>query len=295
MADTPAEVAPGVPGLPGPPGPPGGEAPVFVAFDVETTGLIAGVDRVVELAAVAFRGNDVLETSSALVNPGVPIPDEVSRVTGITDQVLEGAPPPARPLADFLRVLSLGTPVAHNAPFDVGFVLREAQEAGLELPAGPVLDTRGLARKAFPGRFSYGLGTLVRDLRIPTGGEHRALADAHTCRSLFLECTRKLVADGRLGEGLPAGELARLSGYPLDFHRHAPRQPGLARMLHQAAVRGSGVHITYRASDGEVTERLIMPLSLACVGGAPAVRAFCTLRGDDRTFFLGSIVEAHEP
>jgi len=292
VADVPAEVAPGTPR---PPGMPGGEAPVFVAFDVETTGLIAGVDRVVELAAVAFRGDEVLETSSALVNPGVPIPAETSRVTGITDDVVKDAPPPAGPLADFLRVLSRGAPVAHNAAFDVGFVLREAQEAALELPPGPVLDTRGLARRAFPGRFSYGLGNLVRDLRIPASGEHRALADAHTCRSLFLECTRKLVRDGRLGAGLPVPELARLSGYPLDFHRHAPRQPGLARMLYNAAGRGSGVHITYRSSDGEVTERLIMPLSLCCVGGAPAVRAFCTLRGEDRTFFLGSIVEAHEP
>ena len=139
-------------------------APVYVAFDVETTGLIAGVDRVVELAAVVFQGEEILAESSALVNPGVPIPPAVSRVTGITEQTLAVAPPTPGPLADFLRTLSAGTPVAHNAVFDVGFVLTEAQEAGLALPPGPVLDTRGLARRAFPGRFSYGLGNLVRDL-----------------------------------------------------------------------------------------------------------------------------------
>jgi DNA polymerase III subunit epsilon len=270
---------------------PAAALPVFVAFDVETTGLIAGVDRVVELAAVAFQGEQVVEAFSALVNPGVPVPAVVTRVTGITDETLIGAPPPAGPLADFLRTLSRGTPVAHNAVFDVGFVLTEAQEAGLALPQGPVLDTRGLARRAFPGRFSYGLGNLVKDLQIQTLGVHRALADAHACRTLFLECVRRLGKDGE-----PAlEELARLSGAPLDFHGHAPRQPGIARMLQKAVLAGSGVQITYRSSDGEITERMIMPLSISCVGGDPAVRAFCTLRGDNRTFFLGSIVEAHQP
>jgi len=268
-----------------------GAAPVFVAFDVETTGLIAGVDRVVEMAAVVFRGEEVLETSDALVNPGVPIPAAVSRVTGITDQTVASAPRPEGPLAAFLRVLARGTPVAHNAVFDVGFVLAEAQGAGLDLPSGPVLDTRLLARRAFPGRYSYSLGNLVRDLRLPASGAHRALADAHACRALFRECVRQLATAGQPG----LEELARLGSRPLDFHLHAPRQPGFARMLHKAALKGSGVHITYRASDGEVTDRLIMPLSLSCIGGEPAVRAFCTLRGDDRTFFLGSIVEAREP
>lgn len=276
-------------------GPAPGAAPVFVAFDVETSGLIAGVDRVVELAAVVFRGEEVLEESSALVNPGVSIPAAVSRVTGITDQTLAGAPPPAGPLAQFLRLLARGTPVAHNATFDVGFVLTEAREAGLALPPGPVLDTRGLARRAYPGRYSYGLANLVRDLQIRTEGNHRALADAHACRLLFLECARALSGNRHPYAWPSLEELARLSGRPLDFHQHAPRQPALARMLQNAVLRGSGVQITYRSSDGEVTERLVMPLSISCVGGEPAVRAFCTLRGEDRTFFLGSIVEAHEP
>ena len=265
--------------------------PAFVAFDVETTGLVAGVDRVVELAAVVFQGEEIVEAFSALVNPGVPVPPAVSRVTGITDEALAGAPPPAGPLADFLLTLSRGTPVAHNAGFDVGFVLMEAQEAGLELPEGPVLDTRGLARRAFPGRFSYGLGNLVRDLRIETAGAHRALADAHACRALFHECARKLARDAEP----TVEELARLSGAPLDFHGHAPRQPRIARILQTAVLAGSAVQITYRAADGEVTDRMIMPLSITCVGGTPAVTAFCTMRNENRTFFLGSISEAREP
>jgi DNA polymerase-3 subunit epsilon len=263
----------------------------FVAFDVETTGLVAGVDRVVEMAAVVFAGDEVRESFSSLVNPGVSMPAAVTRVTGITDEMLAGAPAPLAPLTDFLQILHRGTPVAHNAVFDVGFVLSEAQEAGLPMPDGPVLDTRGIARKAFPGRFSYGLGNLVKDLGLETAGAHRALADAHACRSLFHACCERLSPGA-----LPAQEdLVRFSGAPLDFRDHAPRQPGIARLMKAAIDAGGAVQITYHSSDGETTERMIMPLAITCIGGAPAVTAFCTLRNENRTFFLGSIQDARAP
>jgi DNA polymerase III epsilon subunit family exonuclease len=262
--------------------------PVIVAFDVETTGLIAGVDRVVELAAVAFRGDEVLETFSRLVNPGIPMPSAAGRVTGITDEMLAEAPPPAAALPGFLRLLRCGTPLAHNAVFDVGFVGIDAEEAGLPAPEGPVLDTRGLARKAFPGRFSYSLGNLTRDLELEEPGAHRALADAHACRRLFQACVRKLTRDA----DLTIEEMARLCGAPLDFACHAPRQPRTARLLKRALEVETLVSISYRSYCGAVTTRTIKPLSLSIVGGNVAVTAFCTLRNDRRTFFLGSITEA---
>jgi DNA polymerase III subunit epsilon len=258
---------------------------------VETTGLIAGVDRVVEFAAVLFSGDEIVEAFSSLVNPGVAMPAVVTKVTGITDEMLAGAPAPSGPVSDFLRLLARGVPVAHNSPFDVGFVVEEAEAAGLCLPEGPVLDTRGLARKAFPDRYSYSLANLVRELRLETAGAHRALADAHSCRSLFRACHDVLAREGEP----TVADLARFSGAPLDFQAHAPRQPRIARLLKKAIDAGSAVAIRYRSSDGETSERMIMPLSLSCVGGNPAVLAFCTLRNENRTFFLGSITEARAP
>ena len=262
--------------------------PVIVAFDVETTGLVAGVDRVVELGAVAFRGDEVLDTFSRLVNPGIRMPHAAERVTGITDEMLAEAPPPAAALPGFLSLLGSGTPLAHNAVFDVGFVGMEAEEACLSVPQGPVLDTRGLARKAFPGRFSYSLGNLSRDLRLEMPGAHRALADSHACRRLFQACSGKLSGE----EELTIANLARLSGAPLDFCCHAPRQPRTARLLQQALCCGRMVDITYRSACGEVTRRTIKPPSFSVVGGNVAVVAFCTLRNETRTFSLDSIAEA---
>jgi DNA polymerase III epsilon subunit family exonuclease len=277
--------------------------PVFVAFDVETTGLVAGVDRVVEVAAVSFQGDEVLDSFSRLVNPGARMPAVATRVTGITDEMIADAPPPSSVLPKFLAMLNQGTPVAHNAGFDVAFVCVEVEEAGLLPPRGQVLDTRGLARRAFPGRFSYSLVNLVQDLKLETPGAHRALSDAHACRQLFLACVRELEQgaptkdpsacgpDGPLHQ-ISIPELVRLSGALLDFTAHAPRQTQTARLLQAARVGGMLVDICYRASDGTLTGRRIKPLSFTIAGGGVAVVAWCSLRNDTRTFFLDSITDA---
>ncbi len=253
--------------------------PLVAAFDVETTGLIPGVDRIVELGAVLFRGEDVLETFDQLVDPGIPMPQEAREINGISDSMLRGMPAVGAALPPFLALVSKGTPVAHNAVFDVGFLSVDIMAAGLEAPQGPVLDTRILARRAFPGRFSYSLSNLVRDLSIRVSGAHRALADAHACRLLYLECLR-------------AGgweKLTRSCGEPLDFTTHAPRLARTASLLQQAIAAGAEVEITYRSARGEKTVRTIQPRAFSCVGGSVGVVAFCSLRNERRTFRLDSI------
>ena len=261
--------------------------PVFVAFDIETTGLLPGVDRIVELAGVAFQGDAVLSTFEQLVDPGIPIPGEASRINGITDDMVKGMPTVAETLPGFLAFLRRGTPVAHNAVFDVSFLWADIEAAGTAAPVGPVLDTRGLARRAFPGRYSYSLGNLVRDMGLPVDGAHRARNDAQACRLLFVLCV------GLLGQETTPGveELSRMSGAPLDFGPNAPRQARTAAALEQALRNGSTVEIAYRSAGGELTQRRIRPLSYARVGGAVAVVAFCMMRNDTRTFLIDSILE----
>jgi DNA polymerase III subunit epsilon len=209
----------------------------FVAFDIVTTGLVPGVHRIVELAAVAFAGEEVLGTFEQLVDPGVPIPPEATRVNGIDDRMLSGCPGVREVLPAFLSFLGNGTPVAHNAVFDVGFIAREIEQLCLQPPAGPVLDTKWLARSAFPDRFSYSLPTLARDLGIHPPKAHRALADAHTCRLLFLLCVRELALRqrGTLEDAAAPAELVKRSGPELDFGSRSPNQGRHAAAL-QAAL-----------------------------------------------------------
>jgi DNA polymerase III subunit epsilon len=259
------------------------EKPLFVAFDLETTGLFAGVDRIVECAAVAFRGAEVADTFARLVDPGMPIGADASRVSGITDAMVKGAPPIGEVLPDFAAFLGRGTAMAHNAVFDVGFLSAALAVAGMSGPPGPVLDTRGLARRAFPGRRSYSLENLARDLDLGTPGAHRALADAHTCRLLFGACTHAW---------LTVEQLAEMSGPALDFGEHAPRAPRIAAVLDRARAVNALVDISYRDAREESTDRRIRPLAFAMVGGSTAIRAFCTLRNEERVFRLDSIMEA---
>ena len=195
-------------------------------------------------------------------------------------------------LPAFLELLRQGIPVAHNAVFDVGFLVPDIDRAGIAVHDLPVLDTRGLARAAFPGRQGYSLERLARELGIvePSAGgfAHRALADAHTCMKLFGACARVL-ADRGLSS---LEDLARLSGPALDFTAHAPRQPRYAALLEEARQAGGLAEIAYVSASGEKTVREIKPLGFGAVGGAPVVRAFCRLRMEERTFRLDCIRDA---
>jgi DNA polymerase III epsilon subunit-like protein len=199
-----------------------------------------------------------------------------------------GQPRAADVLPCFLSFLARGTPVAHNAAFDVGFLCPDIQAGLLEPPFGPVLDTRALARRAFPGRYSYSLANLARDFSLPPAGDaHRALADAIMCGNLLVTCVEALLS----GREPCAEELARMSG-PLDFGAHAPRLHVMAALLDHARKEGREVEIDYRSGQGETTRRRIRPLRFTRVGSSIAVIAWCYLRGGNRTFILDSITSA---
>jgi DNA polymerase-3 subunit epsilon len=259
-----------------------------VAVDLETTGLIPGYDRIVEIGAVAFSvGAGVEAEFTELVDPGIPIPPAAARVSGITDAMVRGRPPVAAPLAAFLAFLGDAVPMAHNAAFDVGFLAADAARLGLAAPSTPVVDTRALARAAFAGRPSYALDALCRELGLART-EHRALADAHSCRMLFLACLERLAAAGAATE--PA-VLAATGGPPIDLAARAPAALATIAGLSRAMEGGADVEIAYESARKERTFRRIQPLSFSIVGGSPAVVAFCRLRGERRTFLVDSIRE----
>jgi DNA polymerase-3 subunit epsilon len=257
----------------------------FTAFDVETTGLFPGVDRIAEIAAVRFDTDRVLGTFQSLVNPGIPMSAEAMAVNGISDGMLVGQPDIGEVLPGFFEFLGSSYPVAHNAMFDVGFISVESARVGLGAPDSPVLDTRGLAAAAFPGRGSYSLDTLRRVHGFSSEGAHRALADAHACRELFLLCAGSIP----ISRAPDIGAFLRLSGRPLSFSGHKPPEVERIIVLEAAMRRGSALEISYTSAGGETTRRRITPRRFRTVGGSPAVDAFCHLRGEDRAFLVSSI------
>lgn len=170
----------------------------FVAFDFETTGLHPAVDRIVEFGAVRFRVGSELAEFSQLVDPGRPIEREAARVSGIDDSMVQGKPPVGAVMPRFMDFVGEAILVAHNAEFDAGFLRAELARAGIVQFENLVIDTQLLAQKAFPGKKSYALQSLVEMLGIPANTAHRARDDARQCMRLFEHCVQQLSFMGDL-------------------------------------------------------------------------------------------------
>lgn len=160
------------------------EEAVFTFIDVETTGLSPRAARVCEVAAVSFLGADRVGTLSELVNPGVPIPAEVSKIHGITDVMVKDSPSFGQVAPRLLDLLENTVVVAHNADFDLGFLREEFKRVGLKFPKLHVVDTLAIARKNWKFQ-SNRLGNIAAELNISSQGWHRALADVEMTRKIF--------------------------------------------------------------------------------------------------------------
>lgn len=152
----------------------------FVVVDLETTGGSSRSDAITEIGAVKVRGGEVLGEFATLVNPGGPIPPGIVMLTGITDAMVIEAPPLAAVLPSFLEFARGCVLVAHNAPFDIGFLRAGAASLGLAWPAFPVIDTVRLARAVFTRSElpSVRLGVLAAAVGARVTPDHRALHDA---------------------------------------------------------------------------------------------------------------------
>ncbi len=149
----------------------------FVAFDIETTGLNAINDRMTEIGAVIFSGDTVKETFNIFVDPGMPIPDDITRLTGITDNDVAGAPDEAEALRLFMEFAGGRPLAAHNAYFDIGFMRAAANRHHIRFD--PVfVDTLGLSRALLPELKRYKLDTVSNHLSLPKFNHHRASDDA---------------------------------------------------------------------------------------------------------------------
>jgi DNA polymerase-3 subunit epsilon/ATP-dependent DNA helicase DinG len=184
---------------------------VYVALDLETTGLQSERDAIVEIGAVKFRGDDVLDIWSSLVNPNRPLPYKVVRLTGITQKEVERAPTVHSILPVLARFIGTHPLVGHNIQFDLAFL----QRAGYSAPP-PALDTFELACILMPYASRYSLSKLTDELGIAYPAQHRALEDARATHALF--CT--LLERAEQLDRKVILEIARLtekSEWPLKF------------------------------------------------------------------------------
>ena len=157
---------------------------MYAIVDIETTGGHASANGITEIAICIHNGKKVVERYSTLVNPRRSIPIYISALTGISDEMVQEAPPFEDVAHDIYHMLNGKIFVAHNVNFDHSFVKYHLAAAGYDLQCNKLCTVR-LGRKIMPGLPSYSLGKLCRHLNIENNSRHRAMGDANATAQLF--------------------------------------------------------------------------------------------------------------
>ena len=257
----------------------------FAVLDVETTGLHPGLgDAICEIAVLRVCDGEVTDEYESLVDPGRPVSPDAYAVNRIGSEMLRGAPPFARIAPDVLTRLEGAAIVAHNAPFDLSFLVAALEEENLAIPDNPVVDTLALARQCF-GFPKNNLHAIAQDLGILVPRRHRAMGDVWTTWHVLEFFMQDLQA--RRGTGT-LGELIRAQGGPQDWPRIYPRE-ALPEVLVEALAGHRPLFLRYNSPASGVSERTVEPLRIGSYQGSLYLVARCLLRGEQRTFRLDRI------
>ena len=245
----------------------------FVVFDIETTGFSPVNNRIIEIGAVKVKGGEIADKFSAFVNPDVPIPFEIEKLTGINDGMVGDAPYIEQVLPEFLAFCEGTVLVAHNAGFDMSFIKENAMRQGLGRKFTCV-DTLGIARILLPHQGRHTLDAVAKTLGVSLENHHRAVDDAQATAEIFVKFIPMLKEAGAdtlakvnaMGDSSPE-IIKRLPSY----HAIILAENNIGRENLYTLVSGS--HLTYYSKRPRVPKSFLMKhregliLGSACEAG----------------------------
>jgi len=158
----------------------------YVVLDIETTGLNAKLDKIIEVAAVRIVNNNIVDSFHSMIDPEIDIPYEITKLTGITSDMIKGAPKTAEVMNQFHEFLAHDCLVAHNAPFDLGFIKEQFSIIGVQVN-NPIIDTLSLSRELLKDLKKHNLGAVSEYFKIRVDRHHRALDDVKATAMIFLK------------------------------------------------------------------------------------------------------------
>ena len=167
----------------------------YVVFDIETTGLSPTNNRIIEIGAVRIKDGKIQDTFSEFVNPEVPIPYTITKLTSITDAMVQNAPTIEVILPKFLEYIGDASVVAHNATFDTGFIRENAKRLGLVFDS-TIVDTMTLAHILLPELGKYTLDRLCKQFGVVNEHHHRACDDAAATAEIFVKMIKMIKEKG---------------------------------------------------------------------------------------------------
>lgn len=158
----------------------------FVVFDIETMGLNSHFNEIIEIGAVKIKNGRIVDRFSQLINPGKNVPTHITELTSISTEMLEDKPKIEEVIPQFFEFVGEAVMVAHNAPFDMGFIKRDIKKY-MNIDYNPsVIDTLQMARDLYPDLKKFGLGDLNKVLGLSLEKHHRAVDDSQATANMFL-------------------------------------------------------------------------------------------------------------
>ena len=157
----------------------------FVVFDIETTGLSNATEKITEIGAVKIVDNKIVDEFNQLINPEIPIPEKITELTSITNEMVKDMPKIDAVLPEFLKFVGDCTLIAHNADFDMGFIKKNCIDLGIN-PVRTYIDTLAFARALEPHLKNHKLDTLTKKYNVNLFNHHRACDDARATGEVFI-------------------------------------------------------------------------------------------------------------
>lgn len=245
----------------------------FVVFDIETTGFSPVNNRIIEIGAVKVESGEIVDRYSAFVNPDVPIPFEIEKLTGINDEMVMDAPFIEAVLPEFLEFCQEAVLVAHNASFDMSFLMENAKRLGIQKEFTYV-DTVGIARILLPHQAKHTLDAVAKTLGVSLENHHRAVDDAEATAEIFVKFLRMLQDQGTdtlkkvnaMGDSNPDIVKKLPSYHAIILAKNDTGRVNLYRLVSES-------HLTYYSKRPRVPKSLLMKcregliLGSACEAG----------------------------
>ena len=200
----------------------------YAIVDVETTGGMPRRDKITEIAILIHDGTKVIDQFDTLINPERSIPTEITRITGITNDMVQDAPKFYEVAKDIIEIMDKTIFVAHNVRFDYSFIKEEFQQLGFTFTKRQLCTVK-LSRRAFPGLDSYSLGNLIRHFGISVNNRHRALDDTVATAEIFTTILEDKIDAEEIKEMINLGikESQLPKGISIEGLHHLPETPGV--------------------------------------------------------------------
>ncbi|MCM8796082.1 MAG: exonuclease domain-containing protein [Candidatus Omnitrophica bacterium] len=259
----------------------------FTIFDTETTGLDPkSGDRIIEIAAIRFKGTQNLQTFQSLINPGRQISEGAFSVHHINEEMLKDAPTAKEVLPQFLEFIHDTCLASYNAGFDLGFLNNELKIIGRkELRDFVVVDVLKMARRLLPGLGRYALVCVAEKLGIGLTQKHRALADVELTLEVFNKLKNNLLEKGIVD----FNNFISLFGLSSEYLDNLTQQK--VNQIQEAMDLGVRLKIKYVSTSGLVTERKVIPQEIIQENNRLYLVGHCFLRNDKRSFRIDSILD----